>query len=80
MEREFKVGDRVKTELGIGMIKFIDCDIMPYTVEHNYEIKNGHNCDGKCKDNHGRWYHEYELSLIEELKKNTTTTFSNNPI
>jgi uncharacterized protein YkvS len=79
MEREFKVGERVKiikssakNEIGMtGLITLNDgSGIFPLTVV--LDLNDLDFSETICNHN--------ELELIEEPKKNTTTTFLNNPI
>ncbi len=66
---KFKVGDKVKTQFGIGKIVEIDkSTIRPYLVYHD-TWSCGHNAKPhfleKYSGNHCWWFEEYELKLVE---------------
>ncbi len=66
---KFKVGDKVKTEYGIGKIVEIEEDDAPYLVYHDSWDKghNGHNENGgqKYSGNHCLWFKGSNLELVE---------------
>lgn len=63
---EFKVGDRVRHEKGVGTIVFNDGSTeMNFAVEFD-EYMEGHTCEGKAKRGHGWWCSAHELTKIED--------------
>jgi hypothetical protein len=69
METKFKVGDRVKhRELGIGIVRYVDDDNVPYAVEFDSDFP-GHDCDGHVPSENGHWCSEFNLTLTETETK-----------
>jgi hypothetical protein len=68
MERKFKVGDRVKDDdYGLGTVMHDDgSNYVPYAVEFDNptDLSVIH-----CKDGHGLWLSERDLTLVETAAK-----------
>jgi hypothetical protein len=67
----FKIGDRVKTPDGIGIIKCFDKDYGTLGVAHDEVISGGHTIDGYCEEGYGLFYTKDELSHFTEEPKTT---------
>lgn len=76
---KFKVGDRVKLvnpmELGrnfwgrTGVVEYIEKDnqdALDYAVEFDEESPKFHDCFGHCVKNHGYWYNDEMIDLVEQ--------------
>lgn len=74
---KFKVGDRVRNigyayaglDIGdtgtiVGIVKSIPTDY-DYAVQLDKKHSSFHNCGGKAKDDHGLYFYEEDLALIE---------------
>ena len=78
---KFKVGDRVRNigyayiGLGIGDTGTIVGTIKDSVAHWNYAVqldkghRNFHNCGGRAKDNHGLYFYEKDLALIEDERE-----------
>jgi hypothetical protein len=66
----FKIGDRVKTENGLGVIRCFNKQYGTLGVAHDRVIPCGHTIDGYCDSGYGRFYTKNELKhFTEELEK-----------
>jgi len=65
---KFKIGDKVRTPLGIGTICTIDR--IAIGVRHKIPQEFFNNCHGYCESNYGYWYSEKDLKLFIKKKIN----------
>jgi hypothetical protein len=62
----FKIGDRVKTPNGVGIIKCFNKEFGSIGVAHDEVNYFGHTIDGYCEEGYGRFYFKDELSHFTE--------------
>jgi len=62
----FKIGDRVKTENGLGVIRCFNKQYGTLGVAHDRVIPCGHTIDGYCDSGYGLFYTKDELSHSTE--------------
>jgi hypothetical protein len=67
----FKIGDRVKTPNGIGIIKCFYKQFGTLGVAHDEVVRGGHTINGYCDQGYGRFYAKDELSHFTEEPKTT---------
>jgi hypothetical protein len=58
---KFKIGDRVDTPNGPGVVLTIDGNCVG--ILHEYKIKALHNLGGLCEDGFGLWYGNTGIKL-----------------
>jgi hypothetical protein len=67
----FKIGDRVKTPDGVGIIKCFNKEFGSLGVAHDEVVTYGHDIGGYCEEGYGRFYTKDELSHSTEEPKTT---------
>lgn len=66
--QKFKVSDTVRVnEYGIGVVKYIDPRYKECAVEFPNSFPGGHDCEGHCKGERGRWFNECSLTKASNL-------------
>lgn len=67
--KKFKIGDKVKTRFGVGIIKEIRCCSSQPILVYHFNWNKGHNADSAkgYYGNHCWWFDEYELKLIQDI-------------
>lgn len=63
---KFKVGDRVDTANGKGVIIEIDDNDYKISVKHDTYNRRLHSMYGKCENGHGWWYVSEEIRRDNE--------------
>ncbi len=62
----FKIGDRVRTPEGVGIIRCFNKNYGSIGVAHDEAISCGHTLDGYCDSGYGRFYTKDELKHFTE--------------